>query len=426
MKNDARSLAVAGVFQNLFLAILKLGTGILTGSIAVLAEGIHSAVDILSSLAAWWGIKEAAQPADKEHPYGHARYETVASFVVTLALFGGGLWIILEAIQAVFGHRSLAEFSFLNVGVMLLSVVINEAMARWKFQVGNESNVLALVADGQHDQADVISSAAILIGVILVRWIPLADAILALAVGAYIIYESVSLARETIELLVDTANPELEEKVKRFLSEQNFQFENIRSRRIGSSNLLEATLLFNPDAKMQEVDQHLNDLEKKLLENFSELSQAVLTVKSHAIKESVTRPWFWGKFRQRGRWEPLGSSKSGRRFILPVPDEKGEAFFPELGAPYYWVLDFNDGKMTKKEIVKNPHYQKDSGRGVRFAKAVGADVVATGHISPDALENLKRNNIEVEEIKNTDSISNIIERISENIEKKGGENYARI
>ena len=397
MKLDVKSISILGLLVNFLLAAGKLAVGLFTGSVAVMAEGIHSGVDVFSSAVAFWGIKTSQKPADEKHPYGYARYEAVASLVVVLILFLGALWILLEAGGAILKRENLAEFSLLNVSVMLISVVFNEIMARLKFKIGGENNSLVLVADGEHDRADVISSAAVLTGVVLTRWIPLADAVLAVAVGAYIIYEAVGLTRETLEFLVDTSNPELEEKIKKFLKDNNFNFESIKTRKIGAANFAEINLLCDARAKIEEVDGILKDLEKRLLEGIAELSYVTLSVKSHEVSSSTVRPRSWGRFRYRREgFKLLGPSKEGRRIIIPL-DETGERIsLSEFGVKRYLLVDVKEGEIVKKEIVENPYFSEEAGRGVRFAKSVSADRVIVRHISERARGNLGREGIEIE------------------------------
>jgi cation diffusion facilitator family transporter len=373
--------------------------------------------DVFSSIVAIWGVNHARKPADKKHPYGYARYEALASLIVVALLFLGGAWIIGEALKTIWTGKQLETFPLLGVIVMAISVVLNEIMARAKFKLASEQSSVVLMADGQHDRADVIASVAVLLGMLLIKWIPLADAVLALIVGGYILYEALGLSRETTEILTDTANEELEERMKRYLEKNNFQFETLKTRKIGMTNFAEVKLLCNADKKIEEVDMILRELEKKLLSAFPELSQVTLSVKSHQIAENIVRPRFWGRFRFR-RKEFIDKElfipkeQKIRRIIIPLSEDKKEISTKEFGAKYYWLLDLaTDGKLIKKEIVENPFYSKEAGRGFRFAREVKADKVIVKHIGRGAKENLEKAGIKFEVLSQDELLVNVLNKI---------------
>jgi len=419
VKNNVFKLSILGFFVNLVLAVLKVMAGIISGSMAVLAEGFHSTADVFSSAVAMWGIKRAQKPADKKHPYGYARYEALASLIVVGLLFLGGAWIIGEASKALWKGETLETFPLLGVIVMAISVVLNEIMARVKFKLASEQSSVVLMADGQHDRADVVASVAVLLGMLLIKWIPLADALLALAVGGYILHEALGLTRETTEILTDTANEELEERLRRYLKENKFQFEAIKTRKIGSTNFTEISLLCDAKKKVEEVDVILRNLEKRILEDFPEISQVVLSVKSHRISENITRPRFWGRFRFRRKGfadEIMAAAKptGTKRIAIPLTEDKQQIPANEFGAKYYWLIDLaTNGGLIKKEVVENPFYSKEAGRGLRFVREASVDQVLTKHLGKGARENLIKARIEFALLPPTASLAEALRKAQE-------------
>lgn len=298
---NPKFLSAISVLVNIILTTLKLMVGLLSHSIALIAESLHSGLDIASSIITYFGIRTAEKPEDKEHPYGHGGYEGIASFVVSLLLFTSAVWILYEAVSNFLSGQHEAQFTIWGIGLMAFSTIINEVMARLKFASSAEYSSLALASDAEHSRADVISSAAVLFGLILVKFYPFADSLLAALVALYIFYEAYSLSREAIDSLVDKANPELEEKIRNFLSGDQIAFSDIKTRKIGSSNFAEIDLIFDPRTRAEEITSVTKSLESRLLKKFAELKQVSLSVQSLEFTESVTRPQFGAPFRFRRR-----------------------------------------------------------------------------------------------------------------------------
>ena len=161
-------ISLISIFVNLLLAGFKIIIGFFANSAAILAEGIHSFMDILSSTIGYLGIKISQKPEDQRHPYGHYKFEVLAGLLITIILFGTGVGIIWQAYQK-FLNPSLIQIPFLAFSAMLFSVVANEIMARVKIHFGEKENSLALLSDGAHSRVDVYASLAVFIGLFLIQ-----------------------------------------------------------------------------------------------------------------------------------------------------------------------------------------------------------------------------------------------------------------
>ncbi len=303
---NPRFLSAISVLVNIILTTLKLIVGLFSHSIALIAESLHSGLDIVSSIITYLGIRTAEKPEDETHHYGHGGYEGIASFVVSLLLFTSAVWILYEAVSNFLTGKHEAQFTLWGIGLMAASTVINEVMARLKFKSSTENSSLALASDAEHSRADVISSVAVLFGLVLIKFYPFADSLLAALVAIYIFYEAYSLSREAIDSLVDKANPELEEKIKNFLIKEGTPFFDIKTRKIGSSSFAEIDLVFNPGAHAEEITAVTKFLESRLLKKFSELKQVSLSVQSMEFTETTTKPQLGGLFRFRRRLKRKG------------------------------------------------------------------------------------------------------------------------
>ena len=387
------TISAISTFINLLLTTTKFLAGIFTGSIALIAEAIHSGLDVFSSAITWFGTKSAQKPVDKEHPYGYYRAESIAGFVVVALLVISAGWILYEGITSLINPEPVS-WSFWALIVMGASVIINEIMARIKFHYGNKFSSLALIADAQHSRADVVASLGVFVGLIIIKFFVNADAIIALLVGGYILWESWGLGKEVTDSLLDVANPELEKKIKDVVKEKGISVSEIKTRKIGSTNFAEIKINLDPRQKVNEVEKISSDLEKSLINKIPELRQITISVGSHDYSKTAVAPRFGGKFVTRRGFEPLGPSKRGKRTIIPVEkDEISERF----GASEYLLIDKDkEGKILLREKIKNPYWGQDGGHGFKFAKAVSADVICAKNVGENARKNMQAYGIKLE------------------------------
>jgi predicted Fe-Mo cluster-binding NifX family protein len=229
-------------------------------------------------------------------------------------------------------------------------------------------------------------------------------------VGIYIIKEAWEMTGETVGSLVDKSNPELEGKIKDYLKKNGFNFEEIKTRRIGNTNFAEVFLLCDAGASMEEVDKITTDLKNKLLEEIDELSYVTVSVKSLKVSSSAFEPKFWGRFGYRKGFQKIGPKKKGKRIVFPLLNNKEEEIHPsEFGVEYYLIVDIRGGKIQNKQVQKNPYFTKKVGKGVKFLKSVEADKVLVKYIGKGAKDNLKQIGVEVEIVDKEKKLQEILE-----------------
>ena len=388
---NQEKISLISTIVNFVLAILKLIVGFLINSVALMADAIHSGLDVFSSLVTFLGIKAGQKPVDEKHPYGHYRSESLAGFIVAILLGLSGLWILYEG-----GMRFIklepVSFSLWAIGLIIFSVIINEVMARLKFHYGRKHESLALVADAEHSRADVISSAGVLIGLVLVRYFIYADAIVAVLIGLYILKQTFSIGKQITDSLLDVSNKELEEKIKKIFSAHKIEISGIKTRKIGSTNFAEIKIQLDPKLKVDQVSELTAILENKLLSNISELKYVVISVESHEMKRGTIIS-LGKKFGFKRGFEPIGPKKLGKRTIIPMEDKEISDHF---GVKEYLIIDQDEkGNILRKEFIKNPYFEEETGHGFKFTKAVSADKVIARKIGPNAKRNLEAYNIEL-------------------------------
>ena len=169
MYSERRKLRVAllSVVSNITLVLLKLVTGLASGSVSILSEAVHSGSDLLASLIAFFSVKTASQPADSKHPFGHGKIENISGTVEALLIFLAAAWIIWEAIDKLVHPQPIETLGW-GIGVMLASTLVNIAVSEMLFTVGRETDSVALEADAWHLRTDVYTSAGVMVSLALI------------------------------------------------------------------------------------------------------------------------------------------------------------------------------------------------------------------------------------------------------------------
>jgi len=299
-------IAIISILTNTILAVGKIAVGFISSSSAILAEGIHSLMDIFSSIIGYLGIKISKKPEDQKHPYGHYKFEVLAGFLITLILFGTGVGIIYEAYQK-FLNPSLIKLPILAFSVMAFSVLINEIVARLKINFGKKENSIALLSDGFHSRIDVISSLAVFIGLFLTKYWLYTDSVLAILIGLYVVKESFSLGKEAVDSLLDvSAGPEIEEKIKTIAKRENIEINSLKTQKKGSAITANLEITLPNNLKVEEATKISENLREKLMREIENLSYVAIQIKSHNMETRFYKPPFgrgfgWrrqGKFRE--------------------------------------------------------------------------------------------------------------------------------
>jgi cation diffusion facilitator family transporter len=282
-------IAKISILANVILTGGKIAAGVLSNSASVLAEGIHSLMDVFSSLISFWGIKVSKTPADKEHPYGHFKFEVLAGFLITLILFGTGLAILYEAYQK-FKNPSLIKIPVLALSVMIFSAIINEMMARLKIYFGQKENSVALISDGVHSRVDVFSSLAVFVGLLLHKYWLYTDSVLAFLIGLYIIKESFSIGKEAIDSLLDvSAPPEVEEKIKEIAKSQEIEISDLKTQKKGSVFTANLEINLPKNLTVDEATEISETLRERLMKEIKNLVYVAIQIKSHEVETGFYR-----------------------------------------------------------------------------------------------------------------------------------------
>lgn len=244
-------VALLSVISNTALVLMKLVVGILIGSVSVISEAIHSGMDLVAAVIAWFSVRTSSKPADDDHPFGHGKIENVSGTVEAMLILLAAGWIIYEAVQK-FIHPHPVEAAFWGVGVMLVSTVTNTIVSQILFRVSGETDSVALQADAWHLRTDVYTSAGVMTGLALIwlgEWIlpgydlNWLDPACAIVVALLIVKAALDLTVQSARDLLDANLPGAEEaRIRDLIEEQRGTvrgYHYLRTRKAGHFRFVE-------------------------------------------------------------------------------------------------------------------------------------------------------------------------------------------
>jgi cation diffusion facilitator family transporter len=276
-KENAAKLSIFAV--SLMIA-MKVVASIVTGSISIRADAIHSVIDLVGAIIGFIGIRIAGKPPDRQHPFGHGKAENVAGVIIAALIFIAGGTIAYQAITRLISGATL-ELVTVGIYVTAAAIVINSAVSWYTLRVARRTDSVALEATARDLLADVLSSAAVLVGLILVRitGVTLLDPIVALLVAALIFRTAFLSMRKAFGGLIDTRLPRREErKLIAVLGKHGGEmvsFHKIRTRQAGSQRYIDFHLVVPKDASVEKAHALCDQLEQEIE---VELSAANVTI----------------------------------------------------------------------------------------------------------------------------------------------------
>ena len=209
MVKEKKRVALISVFAAIFLTGSKLVIGIITGSLGILSEALHSALDLVAAVITYFSVSVSDKPADKNHHYGHGKVENFSAFLETILLLITCTWIIYEAINRLVNGNTHIEISIWSYIVIISSIIIDVNRSRMLSRVAKKHNSQALEADALHFSTDIWSSAVVLFGLICANFgFFAADSIAALVVALIVLFVSYKLGKKAVDVLLDKAPAE--------------------------------------------------------------------------------------------------------------------------------------------------------------------------------------------------------------------------
>jgi len=271
------------LFGNTILATAKIIVGIISGSLSVLSDGLDSATDVLIATLTLFAAKISSKPGDPEHPYGHGRVETVSAALISLVIFFAGGQILMSALKSIFGGYTPTLSSAMALWVTLLSIVGKLFLAWSQFHFGKKSGSTMLIANAKNMRGDVVTSAAVLIGLGLtfLTDIPVLDKVFAALVSLWILKNAVDIFLEANTELMDGTKDrgpykDLFAAITKIPGAGNPH--RVRIRRIGSFYVVDLDIEVEPDMSVRRSHEIAVSVEKAIKSSLPDVYDVIVHV----------------------------------------------------------------------------------------------------------------------------------------------------
>jgi cation diffusion facilitator family transporter len=271
--NKKVSVARLSILSNSILIMMKMVVGLLSGSVSIISEAIHSFMDLLASVVAFFSVRISDTPADERHPYGHGKFENISGVVEALLIFVAAFWIIYEAVSKIIKPTKVEHIGY-GFAVMMVSAIVNIFVSRRLYRVAKETDSVALEADALHLKTDVYTSIGVAAGLTLM-WIsgkPLVDPIIAIFVAMLILKESFELFSKAYAPLLDLALPagevaEISDLIQNRCTGR-MSFHDLRTRKAGNYKYVDFHLNLDPEKTVREAHEICDLIEEDIKKAF--------------------------------------------------------------------------------------------------------------------------------------------------------------
>jgi cation diffusion facilitator family transporter len=275
-------VTVVGALVNVFLTIIKIGFGIVGQSAALIADGVHSLSDLVSDMLVLIAVKLGAREADHDHPYGHRRFETIATVILGLGLVVIAVGIAWDVFERVLNPERMLIPQASALGIAAISILANEWLYQYTKRVAVVTRSKLLMANAWHHRSDAISSIVVLIGVAgsLLGYV-WADAAAAVLVAIMVAKIGINLVSESIKELVDTGLPEVlvEEIRSEIVAIEGVKnIHLLRTRLMGEDALVDAHIVVNSRITVSEGHMIADVVRDVLIEKFDDVQDVLVHV----------------------------------------------------------------------------------------------------------------------------------------------------
>lgn len=283
--------ALLSIVSNSLLIALKLAAGLITGSIAILTEAMHSGIDLVASIVAYVSVRKAEEPADADHPYGHEKAENIGAGAEAMLILLGAAIIVIEAIRRLFAGSEVDALT-LGIAVIAVTIVVDVVVSTYLYRRAGQLDSPALEGDAAHLRADALSSLAVLVGLVLIEVTGEAsfDSIAALAVAGFIVATGIRLALRSGRELMDEAPPadeldRIEAAIAASRPEQMAGYHKLRARRAGSRRHIDLHVQFRTGTTLEDAHRLAHELRDSIAAEFGNADVLI-----HVEPESSYRP----------------------------------------------------------------------------------------------------------------------------------------
>jgi cation diffusion facilitator family transporter len=272
------------VISNTALVVLKFTVGFASGSVSIVSEAIHTSMDLVAAVIAFFSVRKSSEPPDDVHAFGHGKFEVISGLVEALLIFAAAILIIREALEKLTGHgvdEMQGQFLMLGILVMGVSAIVNWLVSGRLMKVAHQAQSIALESDAWHLRTDVYTSLGVFIGLVLIRITGLTflDPLFAIAVAVIIMKAAFDLTKRAYSDLIDSRlTDEEEDRIRHIICEHEAEyinFHSLRTRRAGPDLFIEFHLCFPGKVSVEQSHDFTDHLESDLKLEFPRASVTI-------------------------------------------------------------------------------------------------------------------------------------------------------
>lgn len=288
----ANRVSFITIIENALLSIIKLLTGLIAHSNAMISDAIHSASDVFSTIVVIIGVKLAAKESDKEHPYGHERLECVAAIILAMVLFMTGLGIGAEALKNILSgnYANLHTPGILALIVAIISIASKEAMYWYTRHYAKKIDSAALMADAWHHRSDAFSSIGALIGIGGARMgYPIMDSIASLVIFLFIAKAAFDIFKDSIDKMIDhSCDEEMEKQIYDCVMEHEdvLGIDLLQTRIFGNKIYVDVEIQADGSYTLQEAHNIAESVHENIEHNFPKVKHIMVHVNPKNTEQS--------------------------------------------------------------------------------------------------------------------------------------------
>ncbi|MDS0526580.1 cation diffusion facilitator family transporter [Clostridium sp. SHJSY1] len=268
--NNKTKVARLSVMSNTILIAMKLAVGTITGSVSIISEAIHSTMDLIAAIIAFFSVRISDMPADENHPYGHGKVENISGVIEALLIFVASIWIIYESVKKIISPSEEVGSFALGFIVMFISAAVNFIVSRKLYKVAKQEDSVALEADALHLKTDVYTALGVGVGLLLI-WVTkldFLDPVVAILVALFILKEAFDLLKSAFNPLLDYKLSDQEiKRIESSIAKYSSiycDFHNLRTRKSGNIKYIDLHLVFPENMSVKSAHDICDKIEYDL------------------------------------------------------------------------------------------------------------------------------------------------------------------
>jgi len=359
-------------------ALARAIVGIISGSVVLLGDAVHSFADSFSSFAAWFGLKIAKKEPTQKFPYGFYKAESIAAFLISLLILFAGYSVLKESVNK-FSLEHQLSIPLIAVSVAILDAVVMFLIGSYEMKVGKKINSQSLVADGKESKMHILSSSVVVVGLISVfLQVPYLEGTTGILISLFIFQAGIKSARDSIFSLMDVSpDPAVEKKIRNILNQISGLrgFKNLKLRKSGPFIFGEVEAKIGKTLSVKKADEISGNIEK-------EIKRKVKTVDSFVVS-----------------FKPFETKK--QKICIPVKDDKDleseiSSYFGR--APLFMFLEVEEGIVKSFYTKENPYRKEEVRAGFKacdFVIKQKIDSIITKEMGPISFHTLRDNIVDI-------------------------------